>query len=54
MISGSEDSSGVEEDEKGLFALPLSPRSPDMTKSPFSFAKKDTLRYVQGEKGGIA
>lgn len=54
LISGSEDSSVVEEDEKGLFALPLSPRSPDMTKSPFSFAKKDTLRYVQGEKGGIA
>lgn len=54
MISGSEDSSGVEEDEKGLFALPLSPRSPDMTKSPFSFAQKDTLKYVEGEKGGIA
>lgn len=54
MVSGSEDSSGMEEDEKGLFALPLSPRSPDMTKSPFSFAKKDTLRYMQGERDGIA
>jgi hypothetical protein len=29
-----------------LFALPLSPRSPEMTKSPFSFAAEDTKRYL--------
>jgi hypothetical protein len=33
-----------EEDE--LFALPLSPRSPEMLKSPFSFAADDTTRYL--------
>jgi len=55
VISGGEDSSGADddEDEKGLFALPLSPRSPDMTKSPFSFAKKDTLRYTEGSRGEV-
>ena len=56
VISGGEDSSGADDDgdESGLFALPLSPRSPDMTKSPFSFAKKDTLRYVEGSRGEVA
>ena len=56
VISGGEDSSGADGDDgddAGLFALPLSPRSPDMTKSPFSFAKKDTLPYVEG-RGEVA
>ncbi|KAK3710277.1 hypothetical protein LTR37_010343 [Vermiconidia calcicola] len=33
-----------------LFALPLSPRSPETTKSPFSFGAQDTVRYMKGEK----
>lgn len=33
-----------------LFALPLSPRSPETTKSPFSFGAQDTMRYMKGEK----
>ncbi|KAF2099198.1 hypothetical protein NA57DRAFT_19591, partial [Rhizodiscina lignyota] len=35
------------EDDEDLFALPISPRSPEMTKSPFSFAQQDTKRYLQ-------
>ncbi|KAF2767413.1 hypothetical protein EJ03DRAFT_329188 [Teratosphaeria nubilosa] len=31
-----------------LFALPISPRSPEMAKSPFSFAMQDTRKYVKG------
>lgn len=38
------------EDEDDLFALPMSPRSPEMAKSPFSFAAQDVSRYVKGEK----
>ncbi|EME79880.1 uncharacterized protein MYCFIDRAFT_211894 [Pseudocercospora fijiensis CIRAD86] len=34
-----------------LFALPMSPRSPEMgTKSPFSFTAQDTMRYLKEEK----
>ncbi|KAF2749628.1 hypothetical protein M011DRAFT_465309 [Sporormia fimetaria CBS 119925] len=36
--------------DDGLFALPISPRSPEMTKSPFSFAGNDTSRYLKEEK----
>jgi hypothetical protein len=32
-----------DETEDELFAVKLSPRSPEMTKSPFSFSAKDTL-----------
>lgn len=38
-----------EGDEDELFALPMSPRSPEMTKSPFSFATQDTMRYAKRE-----
>ncbi|KAK3074163.1 hypothetical protein LTR53_003633 [Teratosphaeriaceae sp. CCFEE 6253] len=31
-----------------LFALPMSPRSPEMAKSPFSFGTVDTTMYVRG------
>jgi hypothetical protein len=31
----------VDDDDDDLFAVTLSPRSPDMTKSPFSFSTKD-------------
>ncbi|KAF1998090.1 hypothetical protein P154DRAFT_268389 [Amniculicola lignicola CBS 123094] len=33
--------------DDGLFALPISPRSPEMTKSPFSFANNETTKYLQ-------
>jgi len=36
--------------DDGLFALPISPRSPEMGKSPFSFAGGDTAKYVTGER----
>jgi hypothetical protein len=36
--------------EEGLFALPISPRSPEMTKSPFSFAQNETTKYTTGER----
>ena len=39
-----------EEKEEDLFALPMSPKSPETTKSPFSFGTQDTMRYVKGEK----
>ena len=32
--------------DDGLFALPISPRSPEMTKSPFSFAGNETAKYL--------
>ncbi|EMC91228.1 hypothetical protein BAUCODRAFT_80598 [Baudoinia panamericana UAMH 10762] len=35
-----------DEQEDDLFALPMSPRSPDMTKSPFSFGSADTMKYM--------
>ena len=36
------------ENADDLFALPMSPRSPEMTKSPFSFGTVDTMKYVKG------
>ncbi|KAF2645686.1 hypothetical protein P280DRAFT_126843 [Massarina eburnea CBS 473.64] len=38
----------VADDDKddGLFALPISPRSPEMGKSPFSFATGETAKYA--------
>lgn len=33
--------------DDGLFALPISPRSPEMTKSPFSFGGGDTAKYLK-------
>jgi hypothetical protein len=32
--------------DDGLFALPISPRSPEMGKSPFSFATGETAKYT--------
>ena len=40
-----------DEEQEDLFALPLSPRSPDMAKSPFTFTSADTARYVKAKKG---
>jgi hypothetical protein len=37
-----------EDKEDDLFALPMSPRSPEMAKSPFSFAAVDTEKYMKG------
>lgn len=39
-----------EAEEDDLFALPMSPRSPEMSKSPFSFTTQDTTRYLKGER----
>jgi hypothetical protein len=36
--------------DDGLFALPISPRSPEMTKSPFSFGGNETAKYLKGER----
>jgi len=36
-----------DETEDGLFAVKMSPRSPEMTKSPFSFTGKDTAPWVK-------
>jgi hypothetical protein len=43
----------LQEKEGGdeLFAKPLSPRTPDVTRSPFSFSSKETLPYLNGRKG---
>jgi hypothetical protein len=41
-----------EEQEDGLFAVKMSPRSPDMTKSPFSFAAKDTAPWMKQATAG--
>jgi hypothetical protein len=48
----SHSSSGQDEDD--LFALPMSPRSPEMTKSPFSFAASDVGRYLKEGKSSVA
>jgi hypothetical protein len=37
------------ETEDGLFAVRMSPRSPEMTKSPFSFTEKDTVPWKDNE-----
>jgi hypothetical protein len=34
----------ADDDDDDLFAVTLSPRSPDMTQSPFSFSVKDVQR----------
>ncbi|KAJ9626414.1 hypothetical protein H2203_004046 [Taxawa tesnikishii (nom. ined.)] len=36
-----------EDKEDDLFALPMSPRSPEDSRSPFSFGAEDTMRYLQ-------
>ncbi|RAR05825.1 TPR-like protein [Stemphylium lycopersici] len=38
-----------EDHEDGLFALPISPRSPEVGKSPFSFAASDTAPFLKEE-----
>jgi hypothetical protein len=36
-----------EDKDEGLFALPISPRSPEIGKSPFSFGGSDTGRFLK-------
>ncbi|KAF2168903.1 hypothetical protein M409DRAFT_20917 [Zasmidium cellare ATCC 36951] len=52
FASGDVGASNAAQEDTGddLFALPMSPRSPEMTKSPFSFAAQDTVKYLDGEK----
>jgi hypothetical protein len=35
--------------DDGLFALPISPRSPEVSKGPFSFAANDTTKHIKEE-----
>lgn len=41
-----------DDNDDGLFALPISPRSPEVGKSPFSFGGNDTATYLK--EGGTA
>ena len=43
----------TEDDDKddGLFASPIDPRSPEIGKSPFSFAGNDTAKYLHRDGG---
>lgn len=50
VSSASNPNPAQEDTGDDLFALPMSPRSPEMTKSPFTFAAQDTLKYREGEK----
>ncbi|EOA80861.1 hypothetical protein ACJQWK_09800 [Exserohilum turcicum] len=45
-------STATDDDDKddGLFALPISPRSPEVGKSPFSFSASDTAPFLKEEK----
>jgi len=36
--------------EEGLFAVMMSPRSPEMKKSPFSFSAKDTVPWLKADE----
>lgn len=38
-----------DDNDDGLFALPISPRSPEIGKSPFSFGGNDTAKYLKEE-----
>ncbi|KAH7401820.1 hypothetical protein DE146DRAFT_651636 [Phaeosphaeria sp. MPI-PUGE-AT-0046c] len=38
-----------DDNDDGLFALPISPRSPEVGKSPFSFGGDDTAKYLKEE-----
>jgi hypothetical protein len=49
-IAGGQMSKDDVETEDGLFAVKMSPRSPEMKKSPFSFTSKDTAPWVKGNK----
>ncbi|KAK6434158.1 hypothetical protein LTR95_009658 [Oleoguttula sp. CCFEE 5521] len=40
---------GGDDTEDDLFALPMSPRSPEMAKSPFSFSTLETGKYLRQE-----
>ncbi len=44
----------VQEPDEGdeLFAKALSPRTPDVAKSPFSFSSQETMPYVRAKKDG--
>lgn len=36
--------------EEGLFAVKMSPRSPEMKKSPFSFSARDTVPWLKADE----
>ncbi|KAL5121994.1 hypothetical protein ACEQ8H_000210 [Pleosporales sp. CAS-2024a] len=39
-----------DDNDDGLFALPISPRSPQVGKSPFSFGAKDAAKHLKEER----
>jgi hypothetical protein len=41
---------GDDDKDDGLFASPIDPRSPEIGKSPFSFAGNDTAKYLHREE----
>ncbi|RDW71969.1 hypothetical protein BP5796_08003 [Coleophoma crateriformis] len=49
-ITGGEVPEKVDEVEEGLFAVRMSPRSPDMTQSPFSFTADDTAPWLKNNE----
>jgi hypothetical protein len=50
MATGEPPKKDENETEDELFAVKLSPRSPEMTKSPFSFTAKDTAPWLKGKE----
>lgn len=42
-----------DDNDDGLFALPISPRSPEVGKSPFSFAANETASAMKGESAAM-
>ena len=51
IAAGESLSKDVVETEDELFAVKMSPRSPEMTKSPFSFSTNDTVPWAKGVQG---
>jgi hypothetical protein len=50
LASGEPPKSDENDTEDGLFAVRLSPRSPEMTKSPFSFTAKETAPWLKDDE----
>ena len=49
-IAGGQTARDEVETEEGLFAVRMSPRSPEMKKSPFSFTSKDTVPWAEDDE----
>jgi hypothetical protein len=49
VAGGSIPRSEENDTEEDLFAVKLAPRSPEMSRSPFSFAARDTIPWLKGD-----